>query len=81
MLQSEKRHGERRMDDIGGERERMESELHWSPCHEKMYLYGKCGHFKYKEMNISETLRASGGDIGGGSESIVVTYRSRRGIK
>ena len=53
------------MADVRSERERMESELHRSSADEKI-VFGKKGFSKYDEISVAETLRSSGGDIGGG---------------
>ena len=59
------------MADVGSERKRMESELHRSSADEKI-VFGKKGFSKYDEISVAETLRSSGGDIGGGSENLVL---------
>ena len=59
------------MADVRSERERMESELHRSSADEKI-VFGKKGFSKYDEISVAETLRSSGGDIGGGSENLVL---------
>jgi hypothetical protein len=59
------------MADVRGERERMESELHRSSADEKI-VFGKKSFSKYVEISVAETLRSSGGDIGGGSENLVL---------
>ena len=53
------------MADVRSERERMESELHRSSADEKI-VFGKKDFSKYDEISVAETLRSSGGDIGGG---------------
>ena len=59
------------MADVRSERERMESELHRSSADKKI-VFGKKGFSKYDEISVAETLRSSGGDIGGGSENLVL---------
>lgn len=59
------------MADVRSERKRMESELHRSSADEKI-VFGKKGFSKYDEISVAETLRSSGGDIGGGSENLVL---------
>ena len=59
------------MADVRSERERMESELHRSSADEKI-VFGNKGFSKYGETSVAETLRSSGGDIGGGSENLVL---------
>ena len=59
------------MADVRSEGKRMESELHRSSADEKI-VFGKKGFSKYDEISVAETLRSSGGDIGGGSENIVI---------
>lgn len=53
------------MADVRSERKRMESELHRSSADEKI-VFGKKSFSKYDEISVAETLRSSGGDIGGG---------------
>lgn len=53
------------MADVRSERKRMESELHRSSADKKI-AFGKKGFSKYDEISVAETLRSSGGDIGGG---------------
>ena len=36
------------------------------------HVFGNSGFGKYTETEVAETLRSSGGDIGGGSENIAV---------
>lgn len=45
----------------------MESELHRSSDDEKI-VFGKKSFSKYEEISVVETLRSSGGDIGGERE-------------
>ena len=59
------------MADVRSEGKRMESELHWSSADEKI-AFGKKSFSKYEEISVAETLRSSGGDIGGGSENLVL---------
>lgn len=59
------------MADVRSERKRMESELHRSSADKKI-VFGKKGFSKYDEISVAETLRSSGGDIGGGSENLVL---------
>ena len=59
------------MADVRSEGKRMESELHRSSADEKI-VFGKKGFSKYDEISVAETLRSSGGDIGGGSENLVL---------
>lgn len=56
---------------VRSERERMEFELHRSSADEKI-VFGKKSFSKYEETSVAETLRSSGGDIGGGSENLVL---------
>lgn len=59
------------MADIRSERKRMESELHRSSADKKI-VFGKKSFSEYDEISVAETLRSSGGDIGGGSENLVL---------
>ena len=59
------------MADVRSEGKRMESELHRSSADEKI-VFGNKGFSKYGETSVAETLRSSGGDIGGGSENVVI---------
>lgn len=36
------------------------------------HVFGDSGFSRYSETDVAETLRSSGGDIGGGSENIAV---------
>ena len=36
------------------------------------HVFGNSGFSRYSETDVAETLRSSGGDIGGGSENIVI---------
>ena len=38
--------------------------------------YAKPGFDRYVKQDISDTIRASGGDAGGGSEMLIVTHES-----
>ena len=64
------------MADIRSERKRMESELHRSSANEKI-VFGKKSFSKYDEISVAETLRSSGGDMGGGSENLILVYTPR----
>lgn len=57
------------MADVRSKRERMESELHRSLGGEKI-VFGKKSFSKYDEIIVAETLRSSGGDIGGGARTL-----------
>lgn len=36
------------------------------------HVFGNSGFSRYSETDVAETLRSSGGDIGGGSENVVI---------
>ena len=55
------------MADVRSEGKRMEPELHRSSADEKI-VFSKTGFSKYEEISVAETLRSSGGDIGGERE-------------
>ena len=57
------------MADVGSERKRMESELHRSSADEKI-VFGKKSFSKYDEISVAETLRSSGGDVGGAARTL-----------
>lgn len=57
------------MADIRSERKRMEAELHRSSADKKI-VFGKKGFSKYDEISVAETLRSSGGDIGGAARTL-----------
>ena len=58
------------MADIRSEGKRMEPELHRSSADKKI-VFGKKSFSKYEEISAAETLRSSGGDVGG-SENLVL---------